>query len=68
MGADSGSRWSFIDKHGLKNEASRQGWDETITQMQDRLIFDPEDLAGAGWHFMEDVTKDAQRRKLALKL
>ena len=36
--ADSGSWWSSIEKHGLKSEASRHGWDETITQMQDWLI------------------------------
>ena len=43
----------FIEKHGLTNEASRQGWDETITQMQDRLIYNPSDMAGARWDFME---------------
>ena len=66
--ADSGSWWSFIEKHGLKNEASRQGWDETITQMQDWLIYNPNDLAGTRWDFMEEALKNAERRQLALKL
>ena len=66
--ADSGSWWSFIEKHGLTNEASRQGWDETITQMQDWLIYNPSDLAGTRWDFMEEALKNAEHRQLALKL
>ena len=66
--ADSGSWWSFIEKRGLTNEASRQGWDETVTQMQDWLIYNPSDLAGTRWDFMEEALKTAERRQLALKL
>ena len=47
--ADSGSWWSFIGKYGLKNEASRQEWDETVTQMQGWLINNPNDLARTRW-------------------
>ena len=68
MDADSGSWWSFSEKHGLENEASRQGWDETISQMQDWLIYNPNDLAGTRWDFLEEVLKNAEHRQLAWKL
>ena len=65
---DSGTWGSFTEKRGLKNEASKQGWDETITQMQDWLISNPDGLAKTRWDLMEEAIKDFPHRQLALKL
>ena len=36
--------------------------------MQDWLIYNPNDLAGTRWDFVEEALKNAEHRQLALKL
>ena len=67
-GAHAASGRPFSEKGGLIREASRQSWGDTVTQLKEWLIFDPNDLAEAKWGLMENVLSDAQRRQLALKL
>ena len=57
----------FNQPKGLRMEASRQRWDETLTQLQDWMIFNPAHLQEGKWDFMNDVRKHAERRHLALK-
>ena len=60
------ARWRPIyELKGLPTGASRQGRYETLTQLQDRMVFSPANFEEVGWYFMHDVFKDAGRRKLA---
>ena len=68
MDADSASWWQFVERKGLIKEASRQGWGEAIAQLQDWLIFNPVDLAQDMWGLMSNVSSEATRSQLALKL
>ena len=41
--------WFFLEKAGLAQEASRGGWGEVLTQLQEGLLFSPEDLRETSW-------------------
>ena len=62
------SWWPLIEKKGLIKEAARQGRGQTITQLEDWLISNPNDLVEGQWDLVSNAPSDAQRRQLALKL
>ena len=66
--ADSPSWRTFIGATGLIKESSRQGRDETITRLQEWLIFDPTDLSETRWGYMDEVLQNEENRQLTLKL
>ena len=68
VGADSASRWPFIELQGLAKEAPKKGWGGTMTQLRDWAICNPADLPEARWDFTDYVPRSAERRKLALQL
>ena len=52
----------------MTREASIQGRDETATQPQDWLIFNPADLREVGSDFMNRVFENAEHRQMAVEL
>ena len=66
--ADSTSSLAFLERKGLTREASRQGRDETFTQLQQWLIPEATDPSEVGWDFFGGVLRNSGRRRLTLKL
>ena len=61
--------WSAsIELKGLTKEASKQGWDEASTKLQDGSILNPSDLSEATWESMENVLRNEERKQHTLKI
>ena len=53
--ADSAGWWSSSEKKGLLMEALGRGRGGAITQLEDWLMFNPDDLAGTKWDLMNNA-------------
>ena len=66
--ADSTTSLPFLERKGLTRESSRQGRDETFTQLQQWLIPEATDPSEVGWGFVGDVLRNSGRRQFTSKL
>ena len=55
--------WASVEKEGLIRGASREGWEEVLTRLEERPILCPEDLEENRCDFIDEVTKN--RREAA---
>ena len=63
------SSWRACTKiDGLTGEASRHGWDETVTKPQDRSISNPPHLSETEWDFMGNALLNEEQKQLPPKL
>ena len=53
---------------GPTGEASKQDWEETVAQLQGRLIPSPAELREVGWDFVNGAIRNAGHRRLALQV
>ena len=62
------SWWASIERRGTMEEAPRNGWDARVAQLEDWLIFDPNDLYETRWASMNEVLQNAEHCQLTLEL
>ena len=58
---DGAAFWAIVDSHGMANGATGQGWEDSLTQMQEWLIFTPANLKETNWEFLSAALEDARQ-------